>query len=313
MNGTQFFAEHPAKTLQIIGVACGLGARDQRCETGPDALRAARLTARLHSRGLRVAWCDTVRPEAAETDALKAVADTCRRLARRVADIVQRGDLPVVLGGDHSCAIGTWKGIARALAPEGAPGLIWVDAHMDAHTPQTTPSGALHGMPLACLLGYGDPRLTAIADGVRLDPRHVCLVGVRSFEAGEAQLLRRLGVRIYFMHEIARRGLDAVLREALERASRGTAGFGLSLDLDALDPQEAPGVGTPVPGGLSVGDLSAALTRLARHPRLAGVEIVEYNPARDCGSATAASVAELLTAIATGQCPLQTSIQRVAA
>jgi ornithine--oxo-acid transaminase len=307
MNEARSIPGPLARTLEIIGVASGLGARDRRCENGPDALRAARLTARLQSRGLRVAWSDTVRPDPREPDALKAVAGTCRRLARRVQSVIEHGDLPVVLGGDHSCAIGTWKGAALALAPRGALGLVWVDAHMDAHTPQTTPSGALHGMPLACLLGYGDPLLTSIAGGARLDPRHLCLVGVRSFEAGEAQLLERLGVRVYFMEEIARRGLDTVMREALEHASRGAAGFGITIDLDALDPQEAPGVGTPVPGGIAVGELTAALARLARHRLLVALEIVEYNPERDRYAATAGLVADLLTALLTGQCSLRFS------
>lgn len=289
------------KTLQIVGVACGRGARDRRCETGPDALRAAKLTARLQSRGFRVAWTDTVRPDAAEDDALKAVAGTCERLARRVENIVKRGEFPIVLGGDHSCAIGTWKGVARALAPGGALGLIWIDAHMDAHTPETTPSGMLHGMPLACLLGRGDPVLTAIAGHARLDPQHVCLVGVRSFESGEAELLRQLGVRIYFMHEVARRGLDAVMRDALDTVQLGTAGFGITIDLDALDPKDAPGVSTPVPGGLHVGELTAALAQLAHHPALTGIEIVEYNPQRDRHAATAGLVAEALDALLAGQ------------
>ena len=289
------------KTLRIVGVACGLGARDRRCETGPDVLRAAKLIARLRSRGFKAAWSDTIRPAAAEEDPLKAVAGTCRRLARRVEELLRRDGFPIVLGGDHSCAIGTWKGMARALRPQGALGLIWVDAHMDAHTPQTTPSGALHGMPLACLLGHGDPSLTAIAEHVQLDPAHLCLVGVRSFEAGEAQLLRQLGVRIYFMPDIAQRGLDAVMREAVDYVQQGTAGFGVTIDLDALDPDEAPGVGTPVVGGIAVAEFTAALSQLARHPALTGLEIVEYNPQRDRHAATAGLVADILDAILVGQ------------
>jgi len=301
MNDVSVIARRSVRTLQIVGVACGLGARDRRCESGPDALRAAKLIARLQSRGFRAAWADTIRPAAGEQDSLKAVAGTCRRLAQRVEAIGRHGAFPLVLGGDHSCAIGTWKGVARSLAPEGALGLLWIDAHMDAHTPQTTPSGALHGMPLACLLGHGDSSLTAIAGDARLDPAHVCLVGVRSFEAAEAELLKRLGVRVYFMHDIARRGLDAVMREALEHVQKGTAGFGVTVDLDVLDPRDAPGVTTPVPGGIGVAELTAALTQLAHHPALTAVEIVEYNPQRDCYAATAGLVADILDAVLAGQ------------
>jgi ornithine--oxo-acid transaminase len=301
MNDVGLVPRQFVKTLRIVGVACGLGAQDRRCETGPDALRAAKLIARLRSRGFKAAWSDTIRPAVAEEDPLKAVAGTCRRLARRVEGILQGNGFPIVLGGDHSCAIGTWKGMARALRPHGTLGLIWVDAHMDAHTPQTTPSGALHGMPLACLLGHGDPSLTAIAGHVQLDPAHVCLVGVRSFEAAEAELLTQLGARIYFMQDIAHRGLDSVMREAVEYVQQGTAGFGVTIDLDALDPGDAPGVGTPVPGGIAVAELTAALSQLARHPALTGVEIVEYNPQRDRHAATAGLVADILDAVLAGQ------------
>ena len=301
MNGIGLVPRQFSKTLRIVGVACGLGAQDRRCESGPDALRAAKLIARLRSRGFKAAWSNTIRPAAAQGDALKAVAGICKLLAQRVEGIVRRDGFPIVLGGDHSCAIGTWKGMARALRPHGALGLIWVDAHMDAHTPQTTHSGALHGMPLACLLGHGDPALTAIAGQIQLDPAHLCLVGVRSFEVGEAELLRQLGVRIYFMQDIAQRGLDAVMREALDYVQQGTAGFGVTIDLDALDPGDAPGVGTPVPGGIAVAELTAALSQFARHPALTGIEIVEYNPQRDRHAATAGLVADILDALLAGQ------------
>lgn len=202
-----------------------------------------------------------------------------------------------MLGGDHTCAVGTWTGIAGALAVRGPLGLVWIDAHMDAHTPSTSPSGMLHGMPLACLLGHGDPRLTAITGDARLDPGRVCLVGVRNFETGEAALLRRLGVRVFFMHEVARRGLDAVLADALATAGEGAAGVGLSLDLDALDPRDAPGVGTPAPGGIRGTELVRSLARTAASAALAGVEIVEYNPYRDRGGVTARLVGDVLGAL----------------
>ncbi|MBI2960518.1 MAG: ornithine--oxo-acid transaminase [Betaproteobacteria bacterium] len=277
-----------ARAVAIVGVACGDGAQDRRCSGGPDALLDAGLLSRLQARGLRASWDETIRPsEAAHDQPLQAVKDVCRRVAKRVRAIVAQGALPLVVGGDHSCAIGTWNGAAAALRERGPLGLIWIDAHMDAHTPETTPSGAFHGMPLACLLGLGEPELSDLEDGARLSPRHICLIGVRSFEPSEEALLRKLGVRIVFQHEVAQRGLAAALREALAVVQDGTAGFGVTLDLDAIDPQEAPGVSTPVAGGIAPGELLDAVSVLHGNPALAGLEIAEYNPQRDRRGATA--------------------------
>lgn len=169
---------------------------------------------------------------------------------------------------------------------------------MDSHTFATTPSGQIHGMPLAALLGHGDAALTAI-DGPepKLRPEHVCLIGVRSFEEGEAALLHRLGVRVFDMAEIRRRGLAEVFDEALAIVRQRTAGFGVSVDLDALDPEEEPGVGTPVPGGLRRAELAAALSQLRGDPAFVAMEIVEYNPRRDRGRATADAAGALVDAI----------------
>ncbi|MBI3935468.1 MAG: aminotransferase class III-fold pyridoxal phosphate-dependent enzyme, partial [Betaproteobacteria bacterium] len=302
MNDLRVVPALLAKPVEIVGVACGAGARDGRCAAGPGALRATDLLFRLQTQGLQAAWADMLRPGPAHhDDPLKAVHSVCKQLASRVQAIVTHGRLPAVLGGDHSCAIGTWKGAAAALAARGPVGLIWIDAHMDAHTPHTTPSGALHGMPLACLLGYGEPALIGLAGGVGLKPEHVCLIGVRSFETAEAALLRRLGVRILFMHDIARRGLVTVMREALAIATAGTAGFGVTIDLDALDPRDAPGVSTPVHGGIRAVELAAALSEPGRNPGLVAIEIAEYNPERDRRGATASSASELLLALLAGE------------
>jgi len=282
--------------IEIIGAASGHGAPDPRCADAPAALRAAGLLPRLRAAGIIATWRATVRPSPAHSRLpLTAVAHLCRDLARHAEAAVARGSLPLVLGGDHSCAIGTWKGIAKATS--GPLGLIWIDAHMDAHTPQTTESGRLHGMPLAALLGHGDETLTGIASGARLDPRHVCLIGVRSFEAGEAALLRRLGVRIFPMREVRQRGFDATLREARKIACAGTAGYGISVDLDAIDPVEAPGVGSPVRGGLGAKDVVSALANHAGDAGLRGLEIVEYNPHLDRDAQTIALVPAIAEAL----------------
>ncbi len=299
MNDPKILRGHLTRSVQIVGVACGHGAGDRRCASGPDALHASDTLGQLQARGCEAAWTDMLRANPVYLSNLEVVAEVCERLAARVAAIVRAGGLPLVLGGDHSCAVGTWKGAASALGSRGPLGLIWIDAHMDAHTPQSSPTGALHGMPLAALLGYGDVRLTGVAANANLDPLRVCVVGVRSFEPEEARLLARLGVRVFYMHEIERRGLPAVIDDALAHVQGGGGSFGVTIDLDALDPNDAPGVGSPVPGGISRSALLAALTRLCHHPQLAAVEIAEYNPARDIEAKTAHLVSDALGALLT--------------
>lgn len=290
------------RRIEVLGAACGHGAADPRCEAAPHLLRKSQLLPRLRSRGVKARWTGILRPKPRRnSDPLYAVRDLATRLAQRIEDIVRRGSLPVVLGGDHSCAVGTWKGVARAHADRGTLGLLWIDAHMDAHTPSTTPSGMLHGMPLACLLGHGPEALTEIAGNVRLDPRHVCLLGVRSYEPDEAALLKKLGVRVFYMHDIERDGLEPVMRQALKRVSAAQAGFGVTLDLDVIDPNDAPGTGIPVPGGIRAAALCSALSVLAGMPGLQGIEIVEYNPFRDTQSTTAGLISELIEAMLAGQ------------
>ena len=290
-------ASSPPRSIIVIGAASCAGAPDPGCAEGPDALRRYRV---FHDTPLQhVEWDAILRvPRAQQDTPLHAVASLGARLADEVAAVLRAGNFPLVVGGDHSCAIGTWSGVHRALTDRGPLGLIWIDAHMDSHTFATTPSGQIHGMPLACLLGHGDATLTSI-DGAeaKLRPEHVCLIGVRSFEAGEAALLHRLGVRVFEMAEIRRRGLTEVFDEALAIVRHGTAGFGVSVDLDALDPEEEPGVGTPVPGGLTRAELADALSRLRGDPAFVAMEIVEYNPRRDRGHATAAAAGALVGAI----------------
>jgi arginase len=287
-----------ARSIVVIGAASGAGAPDPGTAEGPDALRRARV---FHDTPLQhVEWDAILRvPRATRDTPLHAVAALDATLAAEVERVLASGHFPLVVGGDHSCAIGTWSGVHRALADQGPIGLVWIDAHMDSHTFATTPSGQIHGMPLAALLGHGDAALTAI-DGAepKLAPEHVCLVGVRSYEAGEAALLARLGVRVFAMDEVRARGLAAVFAEALAIAKHGTAGFGVSVDLDALDPAEEPGVGTPVPGGLSRAELVAALAQLRDDPAFVALEIVEYNPRRDRGHATADAAGALVDAVA---------------
>ena len=277
------------RDIEIIGAAVGSGAGDPRCEYGPDTLREWGFDRRLAAMGCKARWREQIYPHygADKTVPQTIVPEFCARLMHAVAGACRRGVLPLVLGGDHSCGIGTWSGVHQTVLQRGALGLIWIDAHMDSHTPDTTPSGALHGMPLAALLGYGDARLVRLGGiQAKLAARHVCLLGVRSFEPGEANLVERLGVRVFFIDEIRSRGLPAVMADALAIVQSGTVGFGVSIDLDAVDPAEAPGVGSPVQGGLRGDELVAALRAVAENPRLLGLEIVEYNPFLDVAGAT---------------------------
>ncbi|MFQ5759869.1 MAG: arginase [Acidiferrobacterales bacterium] len=283
---------------RIIGAAIGAGAHDTRCQHGPDRLCQAGIIDRLEELSPAITWERFLRPDMAieDSDAPAQIVAFCERLAAVVGPIVAQDQRVWVLGGDHSCAIGTWSGASAGL--DGPLGLIWVDAHMDSHTPATSLSGAVHGMPLACLLGYGPPSLVELAGpGPKLRPENVCLVGVRSFEPEEAHLLDELGVRIFDMDEIARRGLNVVMGEALDLCQRNTAGFGLTLDLDAINPVDAPGVGSPESGGICGKDLAKSVEQIGDHPNLVGVEIAEFNPDRDIERKTAALVYRLLAAM----------------
>ncbi|MBI3480544.1 MAG: arginase [Nitrosomonadales bacterium] len=282
---------HLKNSVGLIGVASGLGAQDHGCEDGPLLLGELKI---FQGNDIPAQWEDILRPAANLKSPTAAIAELCSRLASRVADELASGRFPLVIGGDHSCAIGTWSGVHQWLGARGPLGLIWIDAHMDSHTFATTPSGALHGMPLACLLGHGEPALTSIATTEpKLSPEHVCLLGVRSYEAGEAALLNKLGVRVITMNEIRQRGMTAALAEAMAIARNGTAGYGVSIDLDVLDPAEEPGVGSPAPGGLSCDELEQALHLLHGDPAMLAMEIVEYNPHRDRDHLTAKAAGAL--------------------
>ena len=289
-------------SIRIIGAACGHGSPDPRCAAGPEALRGAGLLERVALLRPGAAWDATL--ACAEGDALAAIAELCTRLAAKTGAAVENGALPLVLTGDHSCAVGAWAGVSRALAPRGRLGLVWVDAHLDSHTPATSHTGAINGMPLAALLGAGDASLTGCGGpGAKILPGNLCIVGARSYEEEELRFLTGSGVRIYFADEVARRGLAAVMRDAVDLAAASTTGFGISIDVDVIDPREAPGVGTPAADGLAATGLCEALRGLGCHPALAGIEISEYNPARDGDGTTARIVMDLVEALLEGKAP----------
>ena len=294
-----------ARSVDVIGVASALGSPNPDSAQAPDALRAGGLVEHLSERRVNVRWVETLRPAAAGgLNPMPAIAELCERVARAVRRAIRAGRMPLVVTGDHSSAVGTWSGVHGALAPGERLGLIWIDAHMDSHTPQTTYSNNIHGMPLAALLGYGDPALTACLNPeAKLDPGSVCIIGARSFEAEEAELLEQLGVRVYPMSEVSRRGLDIVMREALAHVTRHAERFGVTLDLDAIDPEDAPGVTCRESGGLRAAELAQALVPVCADERFACFEISELTPSMDRDQRTLRVAIELCAALAPDRSP----------
>jgi len=287
------------RSLSLIGVASALGCPKPGCEQGPSQLMQLGLADSLKLKGITAHWQHIIQTTQQDS-AVHAVTELCRQLSEQVEKQLSKNQFFSVIGGDHSCAIGTWNGVHQAR--QGKPfGLIWVDAHMDSHTPQSSYSGALHGMPLACLLGFGESELINLSHSESeprtpaLQPENLCLLGVRSYEAEEAELLKNLGVRIFPMAEIKARGMKAVMAEAIEIA-QGAGDFGLSIDLDALDPQLAPAVSIPEPGGLTMNNLNELLSPLAKTPGFIGMEIAEFNPLFDQQQQTARLISTILAA-----------------
>lgn len=294
------------RPLSLIPYACGWGAQIHECAEGPQALKDWGLADKLQAAGMDCRWEEFLpasvevppHPPYTQELLLAAVADHCALLATQTGEVLVEGRMPVALGGDHSMAVGTWSGVTQTLQMQGRFGLIWVDAHLDAHTPETSPSKSYHGMPVAALLGHGEPELVNLgAAGAKLKPEHLCLIGIRSYEEGEQALLKELGVRIITMDELQERGFADVLKEALEIATTGTAGFGLTIDLDGFDPEVAPGVGSPEAGGIRRRDALPALHGLGNHPALKALEIAEYNPHLDDSEKTRKLVLEIIQAV----------------
>jgi arginase len=282
----------------IIGAPLDLGAGRRGVDMGPSAIRYAGLQHRLNALGVEcVDFGNVATPEAEATAAhdsrarfLPAIRETCERVAGQVGLALEQGRIPIVLGGDHSIALGTLGGLA---ARRGPGAVLWFDAHGDLNTPETTPSGNVHGMPLAAALGRGGPGFESPAWTLpALQPERVAVIGARELDAGERALIAELGLAVHSMSALDRRGIEAVVSEALERAA-GAPFVHVSLDMDGLDPDVAPGVGTPVRGGLTYREAHLAMELVAESGLLCCFEIVEVNPILDRQNATAALAVEL--------------------
>jgi arginase len=293
--------QHSSKSIHFVGSASGIAAEDPGCADGAGWLKDSKLfNQAVKQAAIPAVWEAILTPPAAAT-VLDSVTQHCHELATQVAALVRNHKPFMVFGGDHSCAIGTWSGAYSEVAGKGDMGLIWIDAHMDSHTPQTTPSGNIHGMPLACLLGQGIPQLIHIlTDTPKVKPENLCLIGVRSFEEGEAQLLKQLKVRIYYMDEVKQRGLEIIIKEAITQVTKNTVAYGLTIDLDSIDPDDAPATGVSEPDGLSARELCDAAKQFAHDPRLIGSEIVEFDPHRDKNQMTEKLIGELVLSILKG-------------
>jgi arginase len=285
--------------VAIIGAALDLGSGRRGVDMGPSAIRYAGLDARIEELGRRCEDWGNVTTAVAEASApgdermrfLSQIKETCERVADLVVRAVEEGLLPLVLGGDHSVALGTLGGMARAKGPGG---VLWLDAHGDLNRPETSPTGNVHGMPLAAALGLAGPEFESPA--LRLpavDPARLALVGVRSLDEAERELLAELEARVYTMSDLDRLGVEPVMREALDHVA-GDGFVHISLDLDVLDPEVAPGVGTPVRGGLSYREAHLALELVSESGLADSLEVVEVNPILDRENETAKLAVELV-------------------
>ncbi len=289
-----------AKAIRLIGVPLDLGASRRGVDMGPSALRIAQLASALSATGhtvfdegnLTVPQRESIR---AGTE-LEVITEVCVQLAARTAAAIRAGEFPLVLGGDHSLAAGSVAGAATAMAERGQQlGVIWLDAHSDLNTPATTASGNVHGMPAAHLLGEGDHALSHIASSVpAVRFEHIAYIGLRDLDGPERRFIRERRIAAYTMRDIDEQGLPAVLRTAIAHVSRGTGGLYLSCDADWIDPSEAPGVGTPVPGGATYREAHLAMELLADTGLLVGMDLVEINPVLDRVNRTAELAVELI-------------------
>jgi arginase len=292
------------RAVSILGVPLGYGASMAGVDMGPAALRVARLTERISNLGYEVQDLGDLhleRPKSIPHSGeklkyIREISSACEQLAQQVNQILTASELPLILGGDHSIAIGSLAGVSSYFRQhEKRVGLIWFDAHADMNTPETTPSGNIHGMPLAAVLGYGDRRLTNVGGfAPKLDPRFCAHVGARDIDAGERELIRQLGIRFFTMREIDERGMGACMTEAIAIASRAPSGYAVTFDVDALDPRDAPGSGTLVRGGLTYREAHLGMEMIADNGGMQSLEVVEINTALDVNNKTAELGVELI-------------------
>jgi arginase len=292
------------KKIAVIGVPMDLGQNRRGVDMGPSAIRYAGMIDRLKSLNIEVEDLGDVEivksePTAVKEDTnlknLREVALTNGNLANEVSSLISNGDFPLILGGDHSIAIGSIAGVAKHY---NNLGVIWYDAHGDLNTSDTSPSGNIHGMPLAVSLGLGHETLTNIGGPEpKIKPENIVIIGARSLDEGERELIKEKGIKVYTMHEVDKLGMSTVIKETIEYLKEKTDGVHLSLDLDGLDPQDAPGVGTPVLGGMSYRESHLAMEMLSESEIITSAEFVEVNPILDEKNKTASVAVGLMASL----------------
>jgi arginase len=292
------------KRVSILGVPLGFGSSMAGVDIGPAALRVARLSQRIAQLGyevrdlgdLRIVRPDLTVEPVEKPKYLREISLACEDLAAEVSNVLSAGELPITLGGDHSIAIGSIAGASSFFRErKESVGLIWFDAHADMNTPETSPSGNIHGMPLAALLGYGAKELTHVAGfAPKLDPKLCAHIGARDLDQGEKELIRKLGMRFFTMREIDERGIAACVDDAIAIASQASAGYCVTFDVDAMDPRDAPGSGTLVRGGLTYRESHLAMEKIGEDGRMRSLEVVEINTALDVNNRTAELGVELI-------------------
>jgi arginase len=290
--------------IHVLGVPMDLGSGRRGVDMGPSAIRIAGLAERLRELGHKVVDdgdvviknMEELKVGSPQARYLSEITRASGVVARKVDRIMGLGHFPLVLGGDHSIAVATISGIAAFARNAGKRlGLLWIDAHGDVNTPETSPSGNIHGMPLAAVLGYGAPELTGIGGpGPKVSPGNVALVGVRSLDSGEKKRLKETGVQVHTMSDIDRQGVHQVMKKALSRVTDGTELVHVSFDLDAVDPTVAPGVGTPVKGGLDYREAHLIMEVIADSGVMTSLEVVEVNPILDDRNASGEFALELI-------------------
>jgi arginase len=300
--GPSFSSITPRK-IRVIGVPLDLGQSRRGVDMGPSAVRVAGLEARLEALGhvvedggnVAVAIAEQKKEGDPNAKYLKEITATCTKHAELVFKTLEAGKVPLTLGGDHSVAAGTVAGVAEFYRRQNQKiGLIWIDAHTDVNTPDSSPSGNVHGMPLAAIVGLGPSDLANIYNfSPKVNGENCVLVGVRDIDAIEKENVHRAGIKVLTMRDIDERGMRTVMEEALRMAGRGTAGYHVSLDMDWVDPEDAPGVGTPVRGGATYREAHLAMEIIADHGRMLSFEIVEVNPVIDEHNQTADLAVEL--------------------
>ena len=268
-----------------------LGAGRRGVDMGPSAIRYAGVTRKLRDIGYRVIDDGDVgvpAPEARDPGLpnaryLEPIYHVCNRLRLRVRRALEAGETPVVLGGDHSIAMGTISGVAEYYrGRQQKIGLIWVDAHGDMNTPETSPSGNIHGMPLATVLGKGHPKLVEMGGfAPKVEPQHVCLIGIRDIDEVERNNVLASGIHAYTMRDVDERGMRAIMQESIGFVTDGTAGFHVSFDLDGMDPRDVPGTGTPVKGGISWREANLLMEMVSDTRQMRSLEVTELNPILD--------------------------------